>query len=314
MSASEHNPVLGLSLALISAILWGVLPVALKELLVAMDAVTIVWYRFIVAFAVLALWLSYQKKLPDLKNIAGGTRWILLIASVMLCANYFLFNFSLNFVNGETTEAVIQLSMLFLIIGSVIFYREPFSRIQIGGTLMIVVGLLLFFDDRLYGLLSLDNRETLGVIIVVLAAISWAVYALLQKRLSRHFSSVQILFVIYVFSSLVLLPFSSPSQLLHLDQTQFVILLFCCINTLIAYGCFAESLNHWHASKVSAVLALAPVFTIGSLKIVVMINPAYEFSDRLGWVSIAGAALLIIGCVVTALTPLLTGGEKAVKL
>ena len=313
MEASNHKPITGLSLALISAMLWGVLPVALKELLVAMDAVTIVWYRFFAAFAVLFLWLLSRRQLPDLRNISGSTRWILFIASTMLCINYFMFNYSLNFVNGETSEAVIQLSTLFLILGGVVFYKEPFSKIQLGGTLMIVIGLLLFFDDRLSALSNLDNRETLGVIIVIIAAITWAVYALLQKKLSQNFSSVQILLVIYVFSSLVLLPFSSPGELFDLNQAQFFILLFCCINTLIAYGCFAESLNHWHASKVSAVLALAPVFTIGTLKLVVLINPNYEFSDRLGWVSIAGAALLILGSIITALTPLLTGREKAVR-
>jgi len=314
MSSSNHKPVTGIFLALISAILWGMLPVALKELLVVMDAVTIVWYRFLLAFVVLLLWLAHRKQLPNVRNVSNATRWILVVASIMLCANYFMFNFSLNFVNGETSEAVIQLSTLFLIIGGVVFYKEPFSRIQIGGTLMIVVGLLLFFDDRLFGLANLDNTESIGVIVVVFAAITWAIYALLQKKLSRHYSSVQILFVIYVFSSLALLPLSSPAALLDLNQTQFFILLFCCINTLVAYGCFAESLNHWHASKVSAVLALAPVFTIGSLKLVVLINPEYEFSDRLGWISIAGAALLILGCVITALTPLLTGHERVAKL
>jgi len=56
---------------------------------------------------------------------------------------------------------------------------------------------------------------------------------------------------------------------LQLTQLQLWLLVFCCINTLIAYGCFAEAMNLWDASKVSATLALAPLFTIGSLKLVV---------------------------------------------
>jgi drug/metabolite transporter (DMT)-like permease len=109
--------------------------------------------------------------------------------------------------------------------------------------------------------------------------------------------------VIYAFSIAVLLPLVSPSLVFDLTPVQFSLLAFCCINTVIAYGCFAEAMSCWDASKVSAVLALAPLFTIGSLKITVLFLPDYAFSDRLGLLSIAGAVLLVIGSILTALVP-----------
>lgn len=234
--------------------LWGMLPIALKELLAGMDAITIVWYRFFVAGVVLFTWLAIQRKLPQVSRQAAQIKWFLLFAATGLCINYFLFSYSLNFVNGETSEAVIQLTTLFLILGGVFVYKEPFFAVQKVGTALIIGGLLLFFNNRLTGLLSLENRETIGVIIVIFGAIAWTVYALLQKQLLNSFSSVQILFLIYAFSMLVLLPFISPLSLFELTLVQILMLLFCCLNTLVAYGCFAEALNCWDASKVSAVL------------------------------------------------------------
>ncbi len=302
-----HNPIIrhtaGFLLSLIAAMLWGVLPVALKELLAGMDATTIVWYRFLVAGLVLFMWLAFHNKLPAVFRQTRQVRWFLVFAAIGLCINYFLFSYSLNFVNGETSEAVIQLTTLFLILGGVIVYKESFFAVQKFGTLLIVLGLLLFFNDRLSEFDNLENRETTGVIIVVFAAISWTVYALLQKQLLSSFSSVQILFLIYAFSIVVLLPFISPLSLFQLTQFQFFLLLFCCVNTLVAYGCFAEALNCWDASKVSAVLALAPLFTIGSLKLVVYFLPEYQFSDRLTLLSLIGALLLVVGSVLTALMP-----------
>lgn len=283
--------------------LWGFLPVALKELLAGMDATTIVWYRFLVAGVVLFAWLALRNNLPSVLAQNSQIKWFLLFAAIGLCINYFLFSFSLNYVNGETSEAVIQLTTLFLILGGVFVYKEPFFALQKVGTVLIVLGLLLFFNDRLTGLLSTDNRETVGVIIVVFAAITWTVYALLQKQLLNTFSSVQILFLIYVFSIIVLLPFISPLSLFALSKVQLLLLLFCCLNTIVAYGCFAEALNCWDASKVSAVLALAPLFTIGSLKLVVYFQPDYAFSDRLSMLSLVGALLLVVGSVLTALMP-----------
>lgn len=302
-----HNPTIrhaaGFFLSLIAAMLWGMLPVALKELLAGMDAITIVWYRFFVAGVVLFAWLAFHRKLPQPFKQNAQIKWFLLFAAIGLCINYFLFSFSLNFVNGETSEAVIQLTTLFLILGGVIVYKEPFFAVQKFGTVLIMLGLLLFFNDRLSGLLNLENRETIGVIIVVFAAITWTVYALLQKQLLNSFSSVQILFLIYMFSIVVLVPFISPASLFQLSEMQVYLLLFCCLNTIVAYGCFAEALNCWDASKVSAVLALAPLFTIGSLKLVVFLQPDYAFSDRLSMLSLLGALLLVIGSVLTALVP-----------
>lgn len=306
MQSPSQSHVAGFFLSLVAAMMWGMLPVSLKELLAGMDAITIVWYRFLVAGIVLFIWLAGKRQLPKVIQAATRIRWFLFIAAIGLCSNYFLFSYSLNFVNGETSEAVIQLTTLFLILGGVVIYKEPFFGIQKLGTVLIVIGLLLFFNDRLAGLSNFDNRETIGVLIVVVAAITWTVYALLQKKLLRDFSSAQILFLIYIFSIAVLLPFISPSSLWQLTQLQFWLLVFCCINTLVAYGCFAEALNRWDASKVSAVLALAPLFTIGSLKLVVFLNPGYEFSDRLTMLSIFGALLLVVGSVLTALMPIFT--------
>ena len=303
MHSPTQNHVAGFSLSLVAAMLWGFLPVAIKELLAGMDATTIIWYRFLVASVVLFSWLAYKNKLPPLMRVDSRTRWFMFIAALCLCSNYFLFSYSLNFVNGETSEAVIQLTTLFLILGGVVIYKEPFVGIQKFGTLLIVTGLLLFFNDRLLALVRFDNEETFGVVVVIVAAITWTAYALLQKKLLASFSSVQILFLIYVVSILVLLPFIKPGSLLQLTQLQLWLLVFCCINTLIAYGCFAEAMNLWDASKVSATLALAPLFTIGSLKLVVFFNPHYEFSDRLGFLALGGALLLVIGSVLTALMP-----------
>ena len=303
MHSPTQNHVAGFSLSLVAAMLWGFLPVAIKELLAGMDATTIIWYRFLVAGVVLFSWLAYKNKLPPLMRVDSRTRWFMFIAALCLCSNYFLFSYSLNFVNGETSEAVIQLTTLFLILGGVVIYKEPFVGIQKFDTLLIVTGLLLFFNDRLLALVRFDNEETFGVVVVIVAAITWTAYALLQKKLLASFSSVQILFLIYVVSILVLLPFIKPGSLLQLTQLQLWLLVFCCINTLIAYGCFAEAMNLWDASKVSATLALAPLFTIGSLKLVVFFNPHYEFSDRLGFLALGGALLLVIGSVLTALMP-----------
>ena len=298
------NHLIGFALSLTAAAMWGILPIALKELLVGMNASTIVWYRFLVAGLILFFWLSFRKELPNVFSTTRLIQLLLVIAALGLCSNYYFFSDSLNYVNGETSEAVIQLTTLFLILGGVVFYKEPFVGVQKFGTFLIVCGLLLFFHDRLAEFADFQSNQTIGVFIVFLAAITWTVYSLLQKKLLERFSSPQILFLIYSFSAIILLPFISANILLDLTSFELGLLAFCCMNTLIAYGCFTEALNCWEASKVSAVLALAPLFTIGGLRLIVYVSPTYAFTDRLSALSIIGALLLVIGSVLTALMPI----------
>ena len=84
---------------------------------------------------------------------------------------------------------------------------------------------------------------------IVVAAFLWAIYALAQKQLLLKFSSQQIMFIVYAFGSLVFLPGVDFDAIFQLSGFQLGLLLFCCLNTLLAYGSFAEALEHWEASR-----------------------------------------------------------------
>ena len=92
MSQPHQNHVAGFLLSLTAAALWGVLPIALKELLAGMDAATVVWYRFLVAAVVLGIWLAARKSLPPILQVAVKERWLLFIAALGLCGNYYFFS------------------------------------------------------------------------------------------------------------------------------------------------------------------------------------------------------------------------------
>ena len=98
--------------------------------------------------------------------------------------------------------------------------------------------------------------ETVGILLVVLSAVLWAAYALAQKQLLRSISSAQIMLGIYVGAVVLFLPTARPASLMELDGAGLALLAFCSLNTLVAYGSFAEALDHWEASRVSAVLAV----------------------------------------------------------
>src|SRR3546814_19668982 len=75
---------LGLGLALATAGFWATLPVALKITLEQIDAITLTWFRFVVAFVLLGGWLAARGRLRPLIALRRRHWLLLLIAGLLL--------------------------------------------------------------------------------------------------------------------------------------------------------------------------------------------------------------------------------------
>ncbi len=292
---------LGFSLALLTATLWGVLPIALKLLLDTMDAYTVTWYRFVVAAALLGAFLAYRQKLPSLSQLRQANKTILAVAILGLSGNYVLYLVGLDRVSPETAQMVIQLAPMFLLLGGLILFKETFRRIQWVGLVVLVGGLLLYFNDRFADFTDSDGSYYFGVMIIVVTAFLWAGYALAQKQLLGAFRSDQVLLIIYIAAVIIVFPTVQVSQIGELNRLEWFLLIFCCLNTLVAYGCFAEALAHWEASRVSAVLAVTPLITFFSIWLLARTYPGFMASEKLNALSILGASLVVVGSMLAAL-------------
>ncbi|MGF1681994.1 DMT family transporter [Photobacterium minamisatsumaniensis] len=297
----QYNPTMGIMLALLTAVFWGALPIAMKQAVEVMDPFTIVWYRFITASVGLGLWLSFRKQLPSVKTLSVKNGTILFLASLGLAGNFVLFNSSLEYLNPPVVQVIMQLAPVMLLLTSVWVFKETLGRHQIIGVTCLLAGLLLFFNERLAELFTSFSGYTTGVLFAVLAAIVWVVYGLAQKTMLKHYSSPQILLMIYVICTLMLTPLAKPDQILLMDQRQLGMLLFCCMNTLVGYGAFAEAMARWQASQVSAVITLAPLFTILFVDLASLVWPAYFTPASLNTFGYMGAFVVVSGAMFCAI-------------
>ncbi|MFT5312272.1 MAG: drug/metabolite transporter (DMT)-like permease [Paraglaciecola sp.] len=291
----------GFSLSLLVAFMWGVLPVFIKLCLQSMDAVTITWYRFAVAGSFVFILLWRKRALPAMRVLIFRKKIWLLVASLLLVANFVSNVKGLGYLSPETTLVIMQLAPFLLMMGGIVFYGERFTVIEKCGAVVLFSGLLLFFNDSLGELVSSLDEYTVGVLFVVFSAFCWAAYALMQKPLLRVLSARQLTLMIYLLGILVLLPFTQLTQLMDMDALQVFALLFCCVNTIIAYGAFTEALHVWQASKVSAVISLAPIFTFISMLFAVTYLPQHFVPSELDIWAYIGGGTVVLGSALTAL-------------
>nr|WP_278252755.1 DMT family transporter [Alteromonas sp. 5E99-2] len=288
-------------LSLLTAVLWGLLPLGLLLCLSGMDSITITFFRFGFAALIVFIVLLSKRSLPKKEILTKRTLYLITGATVFLLANYISNVIGLRFLNASSAQVVLQLAPFSLMLGGIILYKEHFTRPQLIGALMLIAGLALFFNQRLPAIFESETESVLGIVIFVGSAIVWACYALIQKPLLKTLSAQQLTVIIYSIGALMLLPFSQLSSITSLSSIQFYALVFCCLNTLFAYGAFTEAIRVWYASKVSAVLATQPIFTYISMRIAENIMPESFHQPELDIWAYCGGLLVVFGSIISAL-------------
>lgn len=292
---------LGLALSLSCTFVWGILPIALAVTLQELDIYTITWFRFFMAFGLLAAYLAARKEFPDLQKLRSASLGLLAIATIFLGLNYLFFLQGLVLTSPTISEVVIQLAPVLMSLGGLAIFKERYTLHQWGGLGVLALGFALFVHGQLEIVVTAQATFLLGNICLVLGAITWAIYALAQKQLLQKLPSSAIMLVIYGGCALLFSPLAKPQPLLSLSPLHLGMLLFCGLNTLIAYGAFAEALDHWEASRVSAVIALTPIVTFVSMWAVSLLTPTLIAPENVTPLGLWGAVLVVAGSMVIAL-------------
>ena len=292
---------LGLLLALVTAACWSTLPVALKITLEILDPYTLTWFRFVVAGGVMLAWLGARGGLSGFAAL-GAKRWgLLLLGALLLIGNYIFYLLGVQHTTPGNAQLIIQLAPLLMALGGIFVFHESYRPGQWLGLAIIASGLGLFFQDQSAHSLLGSRQYALGSALVVVAAVVWAAYALIQKQLLTRLSSPAILLFIYLVASLVLLPLAHPTRLLALDARHWWLLAYCALNTLVAYGAFAEALAHWQASRVSTILATTPLLSLGVIALVHSFSPASIAPEQVTGLGYLGAVLVVVGSAMSSL-------------
>lgn len=285
----------GVFFAIVTAVMWGVLAVALKVAVGKVDPATIVWLRFMVAFFCL---LSYQlsRRSAELKLLIKAPL-ILILAAVTLAWNYMGFMLGVKYAGPGSTQIIIQLGPVALVLAGIIFFREKVSRQQIIGFAFASAGMILFYQQQLGQLAGAASEFSLGALFTVTGALAWTVYAVFQKKLVMRFPATILNLFIFGLAAVIYSPFVHLHALAHLHWSFWLLLIFLGLNTLISYGALNLALRHTTTSNVSIILILNPIITLGFMALLRWMDVPWGGDEKFTWLSIAGALIVLAGAV-----------------
>lgn len=301
MNDVKQSVGIGFTLALITAVMWGVVPIAMKQVLTDMRPATVVFYRFSMSAVALGIILGFRRQLPDI-SLFYRRRWLalLIVGVVGLSGNFLFFSSALQYLTPTASQVIGQLSPVGMMFASVLILKEHMRITQVIGAIMLVSGLLLFFNRNLIEIFTQLTDFTLGILLGVCAAVVWIGYGVAQKILLRRLGSQQILWLLYTLSAIFIAPFVTMSEIFNLSHWQLLCLIFCGLNTVIAYGALGEAMARWQAAQVSAILTLTPLFTLLFSDILSIVWPDIFVFQVLNTVGYIGAFMVVAGAMFSA--------------
>lgn len=262
----------GVIFASITALMWGFLAIALKLAANVLDPVTIVWFRFLTAFFILFIYILITK--PINLRILKKPPLLLLLAGLGLGINYVAFLYGLDLTSPGSAQVIIQIGPISLGMIGFFFFREKISVRQAVGFMIAGTGLMIFYRDNIAGITGDESMYNMGIIWVIVAAMAWVAYAILQKNLLKQYPASQLNLVLFGLPIVIFMPFIRPSGLLDLTFNSWLLLIYLGLNTLIAYGSLAMALKFLEANKVSIIITSNPILTF----IIMAVMAYYEVS------------------------------------
>jgi drug/metabolite transporter (DMT)-like permease len=286
----------GVMYALITASFWGFMAIVLKVITYELPPVTVVWFRFFLAFAVLGTWtLIFRRK--DF-SIFRKPPILLILAALFLALNYTGFIAGIQYVSPSSSQIFIQIGPVSFAIAGIVIFKEHVNWKHLVGFFFVLGGIALFYSEQLGDLRMNSENLTLGMFLVLGGGIAWASFTTSQKYLLRTVEPNQINLFVYAACSLGLLPFVRFSALEGLSGVHWILLVYLGLNTVLAYGSLALAIKYTEAARVSVIITLNPIITFISMVILTRLQVSWIEPENFTILGMLGATSVIGGAIV----------------
>ncbi len=283
----KSRNVIGHLLALFTAVVWGTTFISTKVLLETFSAVEILFIRFILGY--LALWLAYPRwfKIKDKKQellfAASGLTGVVL---------YFLLeNIALTYTLASNVGVIISIApMCTAILAHFLLEGE---RLKLSFFIGFAVSMTGIFLISFSGTTVL-KLNPLGDILTIGAAMMWAIYSILIKKISNlNYNNIQATRRVFFYALLFMIPvlflfnFQWKIEALLEPKNLFNII-------YLGIGASALCFVTWnHALKVLGVIKTSVYIYAGP--VITVVSSALILQEKITGVAIIGTVLTIAG-------------------
>lgn len=196
---SKKSTITGHAFAILTILIWGTTYISTKVLLQDFQPVEILFMRFVIGFFVLCL-ISPRR----LKCKAGQQKYFVLAGLFGITFYYLLENIALVYTQATNVGIIISVAPFFTGIFARIFLKEgKLSRYFIIGFILAMVGIILLnYQEN-----AVMRVSPIGDILALLAAVVWAAYSTVTRKISEFgYSSIHVTRRTFFYGILFMIP------------------------------------------------------------------------------------------------------------
>ena len=277
-------------LTAITVIVWGVTFVSTKVLInKGLSSIEIFFYRFLLAYFCI-LFISHNKIWSNSRK----DEFLLFLCGLSGGSLYFIAeNTALGITLASNVSLLICTAPIFTILLSFLVDKTSIQRNMILGSIVALFGVALVVYNGNF----VFKINPLGDMLTIFAAIMWAVYCLILKRLSLRYDTLFITRKVFFYGILSLLPYflfhplKIKTELLSQPVVYLNLLFLGLIASMLCFIMWNYAVKKLGTTKTANYIYIVPLITILTSKIIL--------NEPVTIISLIGA-LCIIGGVYTA--------------
>lgn len=281
----------------IVAIAWAGSFIFIKVGLSEIPPITLAFIRFTIAFPVMGVLtlLTGANKSTQLQLKRDFLPFSILALTGVTILYIFQF-YSLKFTTASTGSILINTTVIFMAILSAIFLKEKLSGRKIAGIIIAFFGLFIVISNFTFDVFTINAQELLGGVLMIAAAISWAVYSIYSKKMLQSHSPMVTTTIVFGLGALYLMPFTlleSPlsviTEITWLGWASILYLSLIC--SVFAYVAWNRALSRLETVKAGMFIYFIPVIT--------SVLSYFLLGEEITLATTIGGVLVLIGVYLT---------------
>ena len=250
------------------------------------DPIMTAFYRIFISLPFFLFFSSFniieKVKFPEFNN----SNVIFLVSGIFFALDLICWHWSIKLTTVSKATFLSNLAPIVVIIFSLIFLKERFSKFFYLAALLSMVGMLMLLGESF----KFNKSQFIGDLLGVLTAVWYGSYIVTISQLRKKYNSTSIMFLSGIVTAIILLIVSILFEQSLIPQSLFtitIIFLLGFICQFMGQSFIAYSLAYLSASLSSLCLLIQPIAAT--------VLAYFFFQEKLTSIQFFGSALILIG-------------------